>query len=377
MKKILILTEHYPSKNYIYNYMFIHSRATEYVKHGYIVKVLFLSLDEYEYEYEYENITVLKGSFQKYKNQLIDFSPDVIFTHTPRKLLISQIEDIKKTLKVKNFTWIHGVEALSVYRRIFNVTSVVELLKLFTKGLIDEIRRKVQFNKYKLICDKYGDEFIFVSKWMKEITENDNFTKINKFRIIPNFIDNFKFSSESVRSNKSFLIVRSFESKKYANDISIKILNRLYEVRDDFHVTIIGDGALFDDELKKLVLPKKCVKVEKRMLERSEMSTVFNSPKYGFFLCPTRQDAQGVTMCEAMASGLVVVTNPSTAIPEFVSKDYAIMESKVNDVVDQLCRLMDDKIKFEEKSKNAKKYISSNLSSDCCIQKELKLIKFS
>lgn len=375
MKKILILTEHYPSKNYIYNYMFIHSRATEYVKHGYIVKVLFLSLDEYEYEYE--NITVLKGSFQKYKNQLIDFSPDVIFTHTPRKLLISQIEDIKKTLKVKNFTWIHGVEALSVYRRIFNVTSVVELLKLFTKGLIDEIRRKVQFNKYKLICDKYGDEFIFVSKWMKEITENDNFTKINKFRIIPNFIDNFKFSSESVRSNKSFLIVRSFESKKYANDISIKILNRLYEVRDDFHVTIIGDGALFDDELKKLVLPKKCVKVEKRMLERSEMSTVFNSPKYGFFLCPTRQDAQGVTMCEAMASGLVVVTNPSTAIPEFVSKDYAIMESKVNDVVDQLCRLMDDKIKFEEKSKNAKKYISSNLSSDCCIQKELKLIKFS
>jgi glycosyltransferase involved in cell wall biosynthesis len=43
------------------------------------------------------------------------------------------------------------------------------------------------------------------------------------------------------------------------------------------------------------------------------------------FLCPKRFDSQGVSRDEAMASGLVPVTNAVGAIPEFVNAECGVL----------------------------------------------------
>ena len=371
MKKIILLTEHYPSPSNIYNYMFIHSRAIEYIKRGFDVRVLYLS--NKEEKYQYEGVSVYKGDFSTYKECFILYKADVIFIHSPKEKIITEIVNIKSSLKIPSYTWIHGVEALSVYRRVFNVKNKSDFFRLYTKGLFIELRRKLLFRKYKKIIDKYGDSFVFVSNWMKDITEKDNLIKFNNFRVIPNFIDSKLFDCNVERNNKSFLIVRSFESKKYANDISMEIINRLFLKRNDFNVTIFGDGCLFEKEISKLNLPSSMLNVNKKMLDRNELSNILNNHNYGYFLCPTRQDAQGVTMCEAMSSKLIAITNPSTAIPEFVSIDYAVIDDDLDNIVNYISKLMDNKKEFNDKAFKSRDYIVSTLSSDICISKELEL----
>lgn len=372
MHKILVLTEHYPSETNIYNYMFIHSRVLEYKKRGCEVIVLYLS-DTTEF-YNYEGVEVNKGTFEFYKNKIKNFQPDVIFTHSPKKNIVDNITQIKEALKVKNYTWIHGVEALSLYRRIFNLLSVKEVVRIFTVGFLQEIRRIVRFRKYVNICSNYNDEFIFVSNWMKRVAEYDNFTKIKNSQIIPNFIDFEGFKTNRVANTKNILLVRSFESKKYANDVSMKIINELNKLRQDFTVTIYGKGRLFDSCIRKLNVVGERIKISERMLPREELKACLTDKKYSFFMCPTRQDAQGVTMCEAMASGLIVVTNNSTAIPEFVSSDYAIISSDEIKSAQMISDLMDSKSNFLKKSSAALEYIKNNLSSEILITKELNLI---
>ena len=372
MHKILILTEHYPSEDNIYNYMFIHSRVLEYIKCGCEVRVLYLS--DVSCVYCYEGVEVNKGAFDEYKDKLLNFSPDVIFTHSPKKRIVSNIVEIKKTFKVKNYTWIHGVEALSIFRRIFNTSSMKERVSLFTIGIVQEIRRVLRFRKYAKICENSNDEFIFVSHWMKKITESDNYIKIEKANLIPNFIDYEGFESKRVTSTKNILIVRSFESRKYANDISIQMLNELNKLREDFTVTIYGEGRYFNSCIQQLNIGDSRVQATEKMLPREELKECLKDSKYSFFMCPTRQDAQGVTMCEAMASGLIVVTNNSTAIPEFVSPEYAIISDDVALSAEMISNLMNNKKEFLEKSNMALEYIRNNLSSEILITKELNLI---
>ena len=372
MRKILILTEHYPSEDNIYNYMFIHSRVLEYKKRGCDVKVLYLSeLDDF---YRYEGVEIYKGSFKRYKDSILSFNPDVIFTHSPKKMIIANIEEIKKTLNVKNYTWIHGVEALSLYRRIFNISSIKELFSIFTIGIVQEIRRVCRFRKYARICNDYGDEFIFVSNWMRRITEFDNVIKITNSLIIPNFIDYEGFKTIRDVNTKNLLLVRSFESRKYANDISIIILNELNKIRTDFTISIFGKGKFFEPCLQQLNIDSSRVFASEGMLPREELKACLKDLKYSFFMCPTRQDAQGVTMCEAIASGLVVVTNNSTAIPEFVKKEYAIISDDPKLSAEMISHLMDSKDEFLSKSRAGLEYIRKNLSSDILITKELNLI---
>ena len=59
--------------------------------------------------------------------------------------------------------------------------------------------------------------------------------------------------------------------------------------------------------------------IKNEFIDRSILNTFFS--QFGVFLSPTRMDAQGVSMCEAMASGLLTVSNDNTAIPEFIENN--------------------------------------------------------
>ena len=92
-------------------------------------------------------------------------------------------------------------------------------------------------------------------------------------------------------------------------------------------------------------------------------------------LIPTRQDAQGVSMCEAMSSGLVPVTSNNTAIPEYVNESCGYLGNNVDDLKDAIKEMYYNPDIFLKKSKKASQHINKICSPQIVINKELNLIK--
>ena len=88
---------------------------------------------------------------------------------------------------------------------------------------------------------------------------------------------------------------------------------------------------------------------------------------------PTRQDAQGVSMCEAICSGLVPIVSNNTAIPEFADEEFGYLCSNVKDYAEAIKELYYNSSSFLEKSKNTKK-LANRISNNVIINEELDLI---
>ena len=136
---------------------------------------------------------------------------------------------------------------------------------------------------------------------------------------------------------------------------------------------MIGNGEMFDEILKPLKKFKNVI-LEKTFLRQDEISKLHH--EYGIFLTPTRMDAQGVSRDEAMASGMVPITNAVTAIPEFVDKDCGILAESEDYVgmaagIEKLYKNLDE---FLRLSHNAAQRVRKQSSKSYTIAKEEKLI---
>jgi L-malate glycosyltransferase len=267
--------------------------------------------------------------------------------------------------------WVHGTEALGWYRRLFNFN-----IKEFPRYVLQNTRQMYCFRRFIQLSKDKDVTFIFVSKWMKDILEADTLSKISKFEIIPNPIDDklFKYHEKSPDLRKKILLIRPFTSKKYANDIAINAILHLSKksIFKDLEFTIYGKGKYFTPLLKK-VEKFENVKVFNRFLSQQEIAEVHK--KNGIFLCPTRQDAQGVSMCEAMSSGLVPITSNNTAIPEFVEhKKTGFLTKNEFQIATCIEYLYNNPNVFSVISKNASISIREKCRPDIVILRELKLI---
>jgi len=91
-------------------------------------------------------------------------------------------------------------------------------------------------------------------------------------------------------------------------------------------------------------------------------------------LIPTRQDAQGVSMCEAMSSGLVPLTSNNTAIPEYCNNEVGYLTNNFEELAGAIEDLYSNSDKFLEMSKMTSKYIQNICGNDIVIKKEIDLI---
>jgi glycosyltransferase involved in cell wall biosynthesis len=98
---------------------------------------------------------------------------------------------------------------------------------------------------------------------------------------------------------------------------------------------------------------------------------------YGVFLCPSRMDTQGVSRDEAMASGLVPITNFVGAIPEFVNTDSSFLcdPEDYYDLAESVTCLYNDAGKFLRMSEAAAFSIRNNRTSEIICDREVALIK--
>lgn len=115
----------------------------------------------------------------------------------------------------------------------------------------------------------------------------------------------------------------------------------------------------------------KNVNIHKGFLNHRQIKEVHDNN--GFVLMPTRQDAQGVLMCEAICSGLVPIVSNITAIPEFVNEDYGYLCNETNNFVNAIKELYFNPDIFINKSIKTQE-LSYRLGEKSVLNEELNLI---
>lgn len=374
MKKptMVIVNSNYPNENNRYGDVFVHSRLKHYANH-FDVHVVGWKKKVTDYSFVYEGIPVdVVNTSDKLVSKLKSYEPRAIGFHFIEGWMYTEIV---RTFRGPIFIWIHGGEALGWYRRLFQLGP--QTLYPFARYVARNTIQMIQMHNLITYANKSNQvTLIFVSRWMKSITEKDTLTSIKNPEYIPNPIDStvFDFQQKQPEDRKKILLIRSFDSKKYANDIAVEAILLLSKKPffRDLTFAIYGVGRYYQpltDKLKSF----RNVFLNNFFIENKNIPAIHK--QHGIFLCPTRQDAQGVSMCEAMSSGLVPISSYNTAIPEFIEHGKSgYLTTSAQEIAKTIEHLYNNPDEFIQVSRNAGTHIRSKSSTELVVSKEVKMI---
>lgn len=368
----LLLTNHYPAYDDLYRNGFVHTRVIAYKKRGIAVDVFRLRANQSAGYQEFENVDVMTGSQDSLVKMLESGSYNVVLVHFLDPSMWEVLRRYAQSIRI--IVWVHGAEIQPWWRRVYNSNSEEhrQLAKL-------DSEKRLHFWHNLLAPMPANLKLVFVSRhFAEEVMEDLGFRLPDaQYEIIHNPIDTVLFSYEEkpVEQRRKILSIRPYASAKYANDLSVRAIELLalkpYFAELEFH--LVGDGTLFEETLAPLRKYPN-VKIENRFLRQQEIAALHK--QYGIFLCPSRADTHGVSRDEAMASGLVPITNGVTAIPEFVDERCAIL-APANDaeaLAAGIARLVETPQLFHELSMAARARIERQTSMNRILAQELKLI---
>lgn len=372
----LVLAKQYPSYDDLYKYGFLHSRLRAYKANNHILDMFRVTNDVSSLGFrEFESIDVFSGEHRQLASTLSSGQYKNLFVHILDSTMWNTVNKFVDNVNI--CVWVHGSEAQTWQSREY------ELEGLPTQEI--ERKKKLSANRkvfWQSLIENFGRKItlIFVSDYSKqEFIKSicDGKEDFNS-KIIHNFIDSniFPYQEKSLDIRYNILSIRPFSSKTYANDITVNTILELskHQDFDKISFTIVGDGALFE-ELTKPIAHYRNVNLQQRFVKQDEIASLHK--EHGIFLVPTRMDSQGVSRGEAMASGLVPITNKVAAIPEFVDKasgilveseDYMSMSNRIID-------LINNPVEFSKLSRAASERVQVQCGFDSTIVEELKLIK--
>ena len=368
----LLLTNHYPSYDDLYRNGFVHTRVAAYAARGTKVDVFRLRPDEAVSYHEFEDVNVINGSKEVLHRMLSSGRYKSVAVHFLNSAMWDVLQHHIERIKV--VVWVHGAEIQPWHRRDFNHQTEDEraVAKIQSEDRMTFWRDLLQAIPPNL-------KLVFVSRYFsEEVMEDLGFRILEKhYAIIHNPINTelFSYQEKPVEQRKKVLSIRPYASAKYANDLSVKAIQRLSQEPwfNELEFRMIGDGPLFEETLAPL-REFRNVYIEQRFLNQAEIASLHR--EYGIFLCPTRMDAQGVSRDEAMASGLVPVTNAVTAIPEFVDDSCGILApgEDADAMAKGISLLYEQPLKFSAMSKAAANRVRSQSDAERIIGAELALI---
>jgi len=113
-------------------------------------------------------------------------------------------------------------------------------------------------------------------------------------------------------------------------------------------------------------------------IEHEKLPMVYN--QFGYFVAPSRTEAQGVAMCEAMACGLPVIATRTGGIPEFVEDGFnGLLVEPENPLKlrKAIKTLVLNRELYKHLSKNAVSSVKNNLSHLAIYRKEYEVLKLA
>ncbi|WP_288842817.1 glycosyltransferase [uncultured Deefgea sp.] len=310
----LVLTNHYPSYDDLYRNGFVHSRVRAYRQQGVACDVFRLRAEQAASYHEFENIDVVTGGAEVLHKLLQEGQYQSVLVHFLDEAMWQVLQQYVDRIKV--VVWVHGAEIQAYHRRAF-------MHETEAQHQAARQRSELRLNFWRSVLQPMpvNLKLVFVSRWLAETAMDDLGLRVPEaqYTIIHNPIDteHFNYLPKPVEQRKKILSIRPYASNIYANDLSVKAILELAKEPffNELEFRMIGDGPLFEETLAPLRQFNNVI-IERRFLNRVEIAELHK--QYGVFLCPTRMDTQGVSRDEAMASGLVPITNAVAAIPEFV-----------------------------------------------------------
>lgn len=376
--RALVICNAYPSDQALYRNGFIHRRVKAYQAAGIGVDVFYEHAPaSTPYSYDYDGVNVRVGNEDALEVQIRTGNFDAYLVHFAEPSRINPLRrlDVKQPVIV----WIHGFEAEAWHRRWFNFTER-------STDIFHAVARKKSYfhaqNKFMrdlITDDRLNLSFVNVSRWFEEyVVDPDIGTEIPDSVVIPNIIDEtlFNYEIKNADDRKKILSIRPFASRKYANDITVKAIVELSKrpFFSDLEFTICGQGPLFNrvtEPLRKF----SNVTLRQAFFSQSQIKELHSS--HGIFVSPTRFDSQGVSMCEAMSSGLATISTDIAAIPEYLHHMETGLLSEpesAQSLADNIERLYFDEELFRELSAAGSDWIRANCGHDATIGREISLI---
>ena len=373
---VLVITPSYPSEEHKYMAGFVHSRVSEYKKNNINVDIAVVYKDYNGItKYTFEGINAVRMDYsnlrsllqrKKYKKILIHFFTEKYFN----VLEGCNLDD------TEIFVWVHGPETLYWDSPHFTTKYYEPLDKIPEEEEKEYLHNDTIIKKMN---EKPNVKWIFVSQWIKDRSEELLKIKFNNYAVIPNIIDTklFKYEKKNEEKMLNVFVLRRYDNiNKYAVDIVVKTILELSKRKcfDKLNFNIYGTGSYYDELLDPI---KKFDNVHfyKSFFTHKEIAEIHSHN--GIALFPTRYDAQGVSMCEAGSSGLLVISSENDAIKEFIpSKDGNIIETenyvKYADFIEKIIK---DKKLFNKITKETSEKIIEKCSYEATVKKEIELIK--
>lgn len=372
-KEILVVCANYPYGENIYGGAFIVPRVKAYLKEGFNVSVCIAKYPVGKKEteiYENDGVKLYIGDFNLLEERIKEVNPGAIVVHSP---ILQNYNTFKKLGVEDRLIFIyHGFEVRDVGHLYYN----------FDELAMERIRNILQMDMNRKIfaLEAFRNKKIakvFVSNFFKNLAIKDiGVTPLNSY-VISNYIESdlFTYTKKNPEDRLKIFSIRPFDNKNYGGDLIVDTILRLSEKKFFKELSFHVQG--FGKKFKEMTAPLRKfdnVKVVEGILKREEIAKLHK--QHGIALIPTRFDTQGVSVGEAMSSGLVPVTNKVAAIPEFVPENCAMLASdnSVKELAEGIERLYYNPDEFLEKSFNAAQHIRKICSFENTIGKEIELI---
>ena len=370
-QQYLLITNHYPTPNDIYRNGFVHRRVKIYEENGCHVDVFRLRTGQASSWHDFEGVECMTGSKEQLRALLASGSYGKVLVH----FLGPDMWDVLKDYvdKIKVVAWVHGAEVQPFHRREYNYTEKAKIEKA-------KVESEQRLALWGGVLDPMPQnlKLVFVSKYLAMVVMEDLGIKLGEgqYSIIHNPIDTnlFTYQPKPVSQRKKILSIRPFASRTYANDLSVQTVLALSK-KPFFHELdfyFVGDGILFEETLEPLrEFPN--VRIHRGFLRQPEIAALHK--EYGIFLVPTRMDTHGVSRDEAMASGLVPITNSVAAVPEFVDGEcgFAVPAEDFHAMANAVEKLYESPKLFEQLSEQAYLRIQRQTQSSIIAESEMSL----
>lgn len=376
--QVLLVANAYPSDAALYRNAFIHRRVRAYLEAGITVEVFYLHPPVTEpYSYIFDGVAVTVGNGAAYERRIAQQPYRVILVHFAGPEMLDPV--VRYAPGTPVIVWVHGFEAEAWHRRWFSFTASSRDIRAAVAKNDSYYRGQLTFMAWLLSTTDLDVRVVHVSHWFRRhVVEPDVGVATPRAYVIPNVVDGelFEYVEKSAQDRLRILSVRPYASRKYANDQTVAAILELSRrpYFDRLSFTVRGEGALFADTVRPLDGLAN-VSVEQGFLRQEQIAELHRS--HGVFLAPTRFDSQGVSMCEAMASGLVPVSTRITAIPEFVQDRVSGMLAEPEnpvDLADQIEMLYYNSELYRALSERAACSVRAQCGPDATVGREIELI---
>lgn len=367
----LLVTRSYPAYDNLYSYGFVHSRVAGYRRSGVQVDVFQLGSEALSYD-EFQNVDVVRGSVGDLALMMGSNQYESVLVHSFDEQIWSVVQGYLPSTRV--IVWLHGAEIQPWYRRDFNHADEADRVRAIQ-------RSDMRMGLWRRIFEEMPENLhlVFVSEHLAQQAMMDVGIRISpdQYSVIHNLIDGdfFEYQEKDVALRHRVLSIRPYTHQTYANDLATKAILDLSDEPwfGDMAFSLFGDGRLFDETVEPLRRFSN-VRLEKRFLTKQEIRDAHR--RHGVFLVPSRIDSQGVSRDEAMASGLVPVTNRVAAIPEFVDESVGMLADPGDwkGLADAIRRLHNDPALFARMSAAAAHRVRAQSGPAQTLEREVALI---